>query len=61
MIQLESEVIDVSRRTFWHQNQFLGHEIFMTSRASICHHTKYGSLVASGMSGIRQAIQMEFC
>jgi len=61
MIQPESEVIDVSRRIFWRQNQFLGHEIFMASWASICHYTKYGSLVTSGMSGTRQAIQMEFC
>ena len=32
----------------------------MESGASLCHHTKYGSLGASGVSGTRHARQMEF-
>ena len=46
---------------FWCQNQFLGHKNFMALGVSLCHHTIYGSLVASGMSGTRHARQMEFC
>ena len=33
---------------------FLACENFMESGVSLCHHTKYGSLEVSGVSGARQ-------
>ena len=48
------------QKTFWSQNWILGDENFMASWASICRHTKYGSLVASGTSGARRARRLEF-
>ena len=43
-----------------HQNQILACENIMELGASLCCHTKYGSLGVSGVSGARCSRQMEF-